>query len=113
MRISLKEWLYIGQYHPMCESCRWMCVHKLKKDKDGGGYRRKVAISLPFYLLFFIPIHLIYLFIVLWDGGLKKFEIQPRNIYSDYIYPGGSAWKKANEIFQKKELTKPIPHAII
>lgn len=100
MRISLKEWLYIGQYHPVRESCRWMCVHKL--EKDGDGYRRKVAISLPFYLLFFIPIHLINLFIVLWDGGLKEFEIQPRNINSDYIYPGCSSWEKANEIFQKK-----------
>lgn len=100
MRISLKDWLYIGQYHPVQESCRWMCVHKL--EKDGDGYRRKVAISLPFYLLFFIPIHLINLFIVLWDGGLKEFEIQPRNINSDYIYPGCSSWEKANEIFQKK-----------
>lgn len=108
MKITLKEWLYIGQYHPVRESCRWMCVHTLEKDKDGGGYRRKVVISLPLYLLFFIPFHLINLFIVLWDGGLKEFEIQPRDINSDYIYPGGSAWKKADEIF-KKEVDKKRP----
>lgn len=102
MKITLKEWLYIGQYHPVRESMRWTCVHTLEKDKDGNGYRRKVAISLPFYLLFFIPIHLINLFIVLWDGGLKEFEIQTCNINSDYIYPGGSAWAKADEIFKKR-----------
>lgn len=101
MKISLKEWLYIGQYHPVHESCRWMCAHKL--EKDGDGYRRKVAISLPCYLLFFIPIHLTNLFIVLWDGGLKEFGIQPRNISSDYIYPGCPSWEKANEIFEKKQ----------
>ena len=101
-RISLKDWTYIGKYNPAAKWLRPLCSYSLTKVNN--GFRRDCKVGLLTYLLLFLPFHLIQLFVCLWEGGLKEFEIAKRRIGGDYIFEQGlncGRYPMAKEIWEK------------
>ena len=82
-KISLNDWNTIGKYNPAAKWLRPLCTYTL--TKAGNSFRRDCYIGWPMYLILFLPVHLLQLFINIWDGGLKEFEIEDRHIGYDYI----------------------------
>ena len=102
-KISREEWEYIGIYNPAAKWLRPYCTYTLKEIE--GGYRRQCKVSIPLYLLMFIPFNLLQILYCMWNGGLKEFEIEGRNIGYDDIKEKGinsGAYLKAKEIWEKK-----------
>lgn len=95
MKISLKEWNDICQYHPAEKSFRQFCVHTITKTPE--GFRRTCYIGLQFYII----IHILNIFCY-QNSKLKKFRVLPRQFPSDYFYKDTPAYKKAQEIFDKR-----------
>lgn len=100
MKISLQEWICIGISHPAKEWVRKFCTHKLVKD--GKHFRRECYLNLPFYILFFIPYHLLLFFCLCYDEGFKNFEIQPRLLGYDMLMANTKGWEIAKEIYEKQ-----------
>ena len=101
-RISRKEWEYIGKYNPAAKWLRPFCTYTLEKIE--GGFRRQCKIGILLYLLMFIPFNLLQALYCMWDGGLREFTIEDRNIGYDDLYPVGlnsKAYPKAKEIWEK------------
>ena len=102
-RISREEWEYIGKYNPAAKWLRPICSYTLEEIE--GGYRRQCKVSIPLYLLMFIPFNLLQALYCMWDGGLKEFTIEGRNIGYDDIKEKGSnsgAYPKAKEVWEKR-----------
>ena len=103
-RISQKEWEYIGKYNPASKWIRPFCSYSLVKID--GWFRRECKVSWPMYLLLFIPVHLFQLLLCLWDGGLKEFTLESRDIGYDEIAEHGinsGAFPMAEEIWEKHQ----------
>ena len=47
--------------------------------------KMKCVMKIWFYILIFIPANIIDFIYLLWDGGIKHFEIMPRTIRTDII----------------------------
>jgi hypothetical protein len=76
----------IGEYNVVNKHFRKFCNYYLENDRSvKGGFCRKVCVKWWFYILIFIPLHLLNAVICVWDGGLKEFEIQKRHVQHDYI----------------------------
>lgn len=102
-RITRKEWEYIGIYNPAAKWLRPYCSYTLEQI-DHGGFRRQCKIGWVMYLLMFIPFNLLQALCCMWDGGLREFEIEDRNIGYDDLYPVGlnsKAYPRAKEIWEK------------
>lgn len=97
--ITRKEWEYIGKYNPAAKWLRPFCSYTLEEIE--GGYLRRCKISWPVYLLIFIPFHIIQALYCMWDGGLKEFEIEGRNLGHDGIHDFLDNYPKAKEIWDK------------
>lgn len=104
IKISLKDWTYIGQYNRVRPLLRKCCNYTLTQEEN-GNFKREQKIALWFYILAFIPIHLIDALLCMWDSGLKSFELQSRYIGFDVINKNTNSWNKAKEIYEK-HLTK-------
>lgn len=101
-RITLKDWEYIGKYNPIKKGFRHFGSYSLVKTDR--GFRREVKVNLLAYLVLFIPLHIVKLIICMFDGGLKEFEIERRNIGFDRLEEHGenyTAYPKAKEIWEK------------
>ena len=101
-RITRKDWEYIGIYNPAAKWLRPLCSYTLERIE--GGFRRQCKIGWPLYLLIFIPGHLLIALCCMWDGGLREFEFEGRNLGYDDLYPVGlnsKAYPKAKEIWEK------------
>ena len=70
------------------------------RDAEGSGFYLTQEVQLWFYLLMFIPLHFTNIFICMWDGGLKTFEIMDRKLTVDYLSWGSPSWKIANSILK-------------
>lgn len=102
-RITLKEWEYIGKYNPAKSWIRPFCTYTLIKT-DEHRFRREVKVNLFIYLLLVIPLHFLKALYCLWDGGLKEFEIENRDLGFDRIEENGenySIYPEAKEIWEK------------
>ena len=103
-RITLKDWNYIGTYNCSAKWIRPLCVYTLE-EVQSGIIEQEIKIGWIGYLLVFIPAHIFKLFWCLWDGGLKEFEIEGRNITHSYLYESDSLYcdyyKKAKEILER------------
>lgn len=75
-------------------------INMYVSDAEGGGIYIRQEVQLWFYILIFIPLHLIQVIICLWDGGLKTFEIANRYLTCDYCPWGSPNWKIANKILK-------------
>lgn len=101
-RITLKDWTYIGKYNPVKEWARPIASYTL--EEIDGGFRRECKIPMWWYLIMFIPYHLLELASCVWDGGLVEFRIASRRIGFDDILENGEnrkAYPKAKEIWEK------------
>lgn len=103
-RITLKDWNYIGTHNFSAKWIRPLCVYTLEEVQP-GVIKQEIKISWIGYLLVFIPAHIFKLFLCMWDGDLKKFEIESRNITCHYLYKSDSPYcdyyKKAKEILER------------
>lgn len=62
--------------------------------EDGLMIHIWAKMKLFWYILFFLPIHIIKLFYVLWDGGLRDFAIEPRWITVHHVDKTSERYKK-------------------
>lgn len=53
------------------------------------------------YILAFIPVHVVYAIMLLWNGGLKEFEICPRLVIAYYFTNGEKSYDRAKEIYER------------
>ena len=100
-KITAKEWYIIGKGHASNKWCRPFCVYTLGKTAN-DNYIRRAYLNWIFYIIIFIPIHLLGAIYYMWDGGLKNMEILKRYITSDYLDWGSESWKRADEIYKNK-----------
>ena len=84
-RISLDQWTMLGKYNHARPCFRKLCNYSLTKESD-TKYRRDQYISLPLYLILFLPLSIIQAVWCMWDGGLKEFELPPRYLGGDYLW---------------------------
>lgn len=82
-RISYADWTAIGPYNHAAKWLRPMCKYTLVKE--GNKFKREQCVPLWFYLLIFIPAHLIQALYCMWDGGLREFEFADRYLGGDYL----------------------------
>lgn len=75
-RISYADWTAIRPDNYAVEWFRPMCKYTLVKE--GDRFKREQRIPLWFYLLIFIPAHLVQALWCMWDGGLREFEFADR-----------------------------------
>lgn len=61
----------------------------------------KCSIPLWLYVVLFIPAHLITVVMLLWDGGLKEFELAPRTCSTWHFHKGDTPYERAKEIYKK------------
>ena len=97
-KISLKDWTYIGKFNHAAKWCRPFCTYTLIL-KDNQTFEREQYVNLLAYIIMFIPLHILQAFVLMWDGGLKEFEIFKRNLGKDVLSKGSSAYDKARDIF--------------
>lgn len=97
-KITLKEWTYIGKFNYAAKWCRPFCTYTLSL-LDSQTFEREQKINLLAYILMFIPLHILQVFVLMWDGGLKEFEIFKRNLGKDVLSKSSPAYDKAREIF--------------
>ena len=103
-RIARKDWDYIGTYSGGAKWVRPFCVYSLE-EIHSGTIRQEIKIGWFAYLLMFIPVHLFKLVWCLWDGGLKEFCIEGRDITHHYLYEADSPfcdyYARAKEILER------------
>lgn len=104
-RITLKDWTYIGKYNPAAKWCRPLCAYSLIKEDD-NIYKRVQKMNLMWYILIFIPVHILQALVYMWDGGLKEFTILGRDISYDILEKGSGAFPRAEEIWNKYNKSK-------
>ena len=100
--IGRKNWKYIGKYNPAAKWARPFCIYTL--SKTSFGYRRECHLRWVVYLLVFIPFHLLEALCLMWEGGLKDFEIEKRFIGGDNFnekYINEEAYPKAKEVWER------------
>ena len=105
MKITHKDWTYIGKYNHAAKWCHKLCSYKLIKEDD-NTFKRVQKIGLFAYLIIFIPIHILQFFVCMWDGGLKEFIIFSRYLGSDTLQKGTPAYERANEVWNNLIKTK-------
>ena len=101
MKITLKQWTEIGKYNGMAKWLQPLCDYRLYKIEN-NKYKRVQTVSLWLYLLILMPVHIVDLFLCLWDGGLKEFQFQTRPTRFDIIHPDTASWERANKIYMEK-----------
>ena len=100
MKIDYNTFAHLMNYKTPHNLMKLTCFFKYdKRTSHNGG----VAIAIMHwwaYLLLFIPVHILKFFYCLWDGGLKSFEIEKRQIVRMYIDSAsdGVKWCEANGI---------------
>lgn len=100
MRISFKEWNYIGVAQYARPWARRLCSYHLTQYSNMKfGLVQKIGWFS--YALLFIPTNLIQLIYLIWDGGIKEFEIPDRHLGGTVLYSWDNGYEKCEEIFQK------------
>lgn len=80
MKISYKDFAYLMNYelrHPFIKYCGDCYV--MEQD---ASVILTAKVKWFFYILLFIPIHIIIFFYCLWDGGIKNFGRWERTLTS-------------------------------
>jgi hypothetical protein len=99
-RISKAQWEEIGKYNPASKWIRPFCNYYLG-ETEGGNYIRRSEVKLWFYALLFIPVHVLEVLYLIWDGGLIEFEIESRYFGGDHLGYGSTCWERANKIWEE------------
>lgn len=77
MKITYEEAAYIRGYKQKHFMEKHFCDWYIEKVGDCSGHM-KLRVKRWFYILAFIPAHIIQAFLCMWDGGLKEFGFEPR-----------------------------------
>jgi hypothetical protein len=101
VKITLKDWTYIGRYNYAAKWIRPFCVYTLTKE-DEQSFIRAQEVHILAYVLMFIPLHILQALVLMWDGGLKEFEIFKRKLGHDILRIGSPAYEKAQEVFNNQ-----------
>ena len=101
-RVTLKEWSYIGRYNHAAKWCRPFCTYTLY-SKDEYTIIREQRVHLLAYLILFIPLHVLQVFILMWDGGLKEFEIFKRMLGKDILTVNSDAYVRAKAVLENTD----------
>ena len=79
MKISHKEYAQIMNYkHP--HHFKKIICNFYSEPLPLNRVRVRAVVKLPIYLLIFIPVHIAQFFMCLWDGGLREFTFEGREI---------------------------------
>lgn len=98
-KITYKQWQEIGRYNYTVKWLQPFCSYSL--IKDGERFKREQRIPLWFYLITFIPVHLLQALWCMWDGGLKEFEFSGRYLGGDNLgREGDPTWERAKNIWE-------------
>lgn len=101
-KITYKQWQEIAPYNYAVKWLRPFCSYSL--IKEGEIFKREQRTPLWFYLITFIPIHLVKAIYCMWNGGLKEFEIEGRYLGDNYLgLVGTPTWEKAKEIWENQK----------
>lgn len=107
-RITAKDWTFIGKLNYAAKWCKPLCSYYLEKETT-NTFKRTQKIGWFMYVLLFVPVHILQMFVLLWDGGLKEFIILERSLGSDYLFSNTESFKRAEEIWAKyPEIGKDI-----
>jgi hypothetical protein len=96
-RITREEWTFIGKYNHSAKWCRPFCTYTLLRQDDKTIVREQ-KVNLLAYLIMFIPLHFLQIIVLVWDGGLKEFEIFKRMLGKDVLSKGSSSYDKAEVV---------------
>lgn len=99
MKITYKQFREIMNYkkfHPIQFLLKYQLII------DAGTARITPIIPMWLYLLSFIPVHLMQVVLLLWDGGLKEFEFARRKMPSWIFHSFSKPYETAKEIWEKK-----------
>ena len=102
-RISLQEWTSIGKFNHAAKWCRPFCTYTLLR-KDERTIVREQRVNLLAYLILFIPLHILQIFVLMWDGGLKEFEFFKRMLGKDILAKGSTPYDRAEAILAGKSI---------
>jgi hypothetical protein len=78
-KISYNDAAYICRYKEKHFFERYFCNHYIWMNNPNEGIIKK-DMKIWFYILTFIPICILQFVCLLWDGGIKHFEIPSINI---------------------------------
>lgn len=81
-KISYKDFAMLAGYTKPHYFMRLTCNFYMQ---DGIMVHLWAKMKLVWYILLFIPCHIAELFYVLWDGGLREFEIESRWVTTYYV----------------------------
>ena len=99
-RISANECSYIGRANNMTKWVKLLTMFTLE-ERDNGDFRVDQKMKLLPYILLFIPVHLIFFLLYMFDGGLLDFRIQKRFLsqqtFNRNLDP--EHWKRARNIW--------------
>ena len=99
MKISYKDYRYILDMKKKTPFIQKLLRYDL--FVDSGRAWVKCSIPIWLYILSFFPVHIINLFICLWDGGLKEFEFASRTCANWFFYKDDVPYDRAKEIWEK------------
>ena len=81
MRITHHEVNYIMRRTKPHNFERLFCYWTIQKENNNSGWLR-CYMKWWAYILLFIPVHILKLFMCMWDGGIKEFYFEPRRMNS-------------------------------
>lgn len=79
-KIKYEELAYICNYKKNHPLEKYFCNWYISLNNPNEGYLRCDQ-KLWFYILTFIPVHVLAFLYCIWDSGIKNFELQPITIH--------------------------------
>lgn len=83
-KISYNDIAYICRFKENHFFRKHFCNNYIWMNNPNEGMM-KCDMKIWFYILIFIPIHIINFVFLLWDGGIRHFEIMSRNVRTDNV----------------------------
>lgn len=111
-KIKYKDAAYICRYKKEHPKEKYFCNWYIQKTSDSSG-KMELYVKWWFYILTFIPVHILQAFWCMWDGGLREFSFEPRRIQSHNVIgfngnPPNSMFNRLSEIWEKYNNEKAL-----
>ncbi len=100
-KITRKEYETIGRNS--CEDWAKPLCNFVLTETAGGNYEILIYMKWILFLAMFIPVHLIEVFRLMWDGGLREFRFGDRCLGKDFLPYHSDSWEKASEIMKERK----------
>ena len=104
-KIKYEDAAYICRYQKEHFKEKYCCNWYIQKTSDTWG-KMDLYVKWWFYILTFIPVHVLQAFWCMWDGGLREFSFEPRRIQSHNVIgfkndPSDSMFNRLKEVWEK------------